>query len=140
MTKDKLSKLREAYLASTRAKGRTDGEEIWQGYMDRWAAVEEQAAADQPLVRAFLAAYGGEPQSIRALNTIAVRWGGDGARDASAQAQADASPESSAYDDVSAPQPLRITSVHAGAPVLPPVSRGTHDEDVLSPPQSPIMA
>lgn len=82
MSHNKLSQLREAYLASTRAKGRTDGEEIWQGYRDRWDVVKAQADADQSLVDAFMAVYGDEPQSIRALNVIANRWGGQGARDA----------------------------------------------------------
>lgn len=70
MFKERISELRQAYLAR-----RPDGEAIWQGYRDRWAAVAEQIKADKPLVQTFLAAHGTAPQALRALNLIAERSG-----------------------------------------------------------------
>lgn len=71
MSKKELSALRESFLA----KGHPDGAAIWQGYMDRWAVVAKQVEADKPLVQAFLAAFGTEPQALRALNLVAEKSG-----------------------------------------------------------------
>ncbi|HRQ60527.1 MAG TPA: hypothetical protein PLO23_03285 [Alphaproteobacteria bacterium] len=37
---EKINQLKQSFLASCEAKGRTDGAAVWQGYMDRWAETQ----------------------------------------------------------------------------------------------------
>lgn len=66
MTEDKINQLRDSFLAKSKAKGRTDGEAVWQGYMDRWA--QTQAWEPRDVLQAdFQALYPGS-QYCRAFN------------------------------------------------------------------------
>lgn len=83
MSEKNKQALIEAFLNRARQEGRLEEAQATIARLTaNFNAVREQAAADQPLVDAFLRAYGTEPQSIRAVNVIAGRWGGFGAHDA----------------------------------------------------------
>lgn len=91
MSHEKKQILIDSYLQRTEREGRLEeGRETIARLTANFELVRQQAAADQPLVQAFLAAHGTEPQAIRATNTIAKRWGGWSARDASVTHEAPA--------------------------------------------------
>lgn len=66
MDQEKLSRMKESYLASARAKGRSDGAAVWQGYMDRWALTQAYEPGAEFQVD-YMARYPGS-QYLRVFN------------------------------------------------------------------------